>query len=250
MLANIILWVGLYPCLRILIYPYWELKPFLKGMEIMSGALILLQAASLWSLYGWPRRRWHLRPWLSALGLLPVIWLINALVLWVFMEFRLLPEPLLEPLYDSQLFIRRHPWSWTALSFMLSAIGEEIFFRAWLPDYLGQRLRKSAAIGLSALLFALAHLSLHTSAQAFLAYLLFALSLSYVRSCHGLEAAIGVHLLNNILAFVSLGFQFNVLDHLRTQQSIFYLAIALLMAGLFLVGRDIKRLVDKGADAP
>ncbi|WP_218110157.1 CPBP family intramembrane glutamic endopeptidase [Oligoflexus tunisiensis] len=244
------LWVGLHPFLRFVVYPHWELKPFLRSMEIVSATLLLLQVLSLTALHDWRRRCGSPGPWYRALGLLPVIWLLNTLVLWLFMEFHLIPEPLLEPLYDSQLFIRRFPFSWTALSFLLSAILEEIFFRAWLPDFLGRRLKKSAAVLLSAGMFALAHLAPHTSAQALLAYLLFALSLSYVRSFHGIGAAIGVHLLNNLLAFGSQVFSFNIFTQIGAQKGLFYSVLLLLGLGLYWVGRDLVRLVDKGASAP
>ncbi len=250
MISNLIFWVVLHPLLRIVVYPHWELKPFIHSMEFMSAGLLILQVLSLWTLYGWPRERWEARPWVSALALFPVVWLFNSLILWLFMEFRLVQEPLLEPLYDSQHFIRQHPISWTSLGFILSAIWEEIFFRAWMPDFLQKRLRRSAALVLSALLFAVAHISLHTTVQALLAYFLFALSLSYVRSFHGLGAAIGIHLLNNVLAFGSQAFHFNFFAELQAQKSLLYLMLLFLSTGLLLVGRDVLRLVDKGAEAP
>jgi membrane protease YdiL (CAAX protease family) len=103
---------------------------------------------------------------------------------------------------------------------------------------------------LSAILFALAHWSLHTNAQALFAYLLFGLSLSYVRSFHGLSAAIGVHLLNNILAFSSQVFSFNLFARIAAQSMWQSLALLLLAYGIFLIGRDLVRMVDKGAGAP
>ncbi len=249
-IANLFFWIGLHPLLRMLVYPQWELKPFINGMEIISATLLVLQVGSLWTLYGWPRRPWKGQAFWRALGLLPVLWLFNSLLLWLVMEFHLVQDPILEPLYDSQLFIRRYPLSWTALGFLTSGISEEIFFRAWLPDFLQRRCRKSLAIGISALLFAFAHLTPHTNAQALLAYGLFALSLSYVRSFHGLGAAIGVHLLNNILAFSSQVFSFNLFTQLATQPQLQYLLLLLFSSGIFLIGRDILRLVDKGAGAP
>jgi membrane protease YdiL (CAAX protease family) len=248
--ANLFFWVGLHPLLRMLVYPQWELKPFIHGMELLSASLLILQLLSLGMLYGRPRRLGTLPQAWRALALMPVIWLVNSLVLWTVREFHLVQDPILEPLYDSQLFIRRYPVSWTALSFLLSAVLEEIFFRAWLPDYLERRWRKSTAIALSALLFAFAHLSLHTNAQALLAYGLFALSLSYVRSFHGLGAAIGVHLLNNILAYSSQVFAFNLFAQLAQETTLQYLMLLLLGTGIFLIGRDLLRLVDKGAGAP
>lgn len=233
-----------------MVYPQWELKPFIHGMEAMSGTLIALQCASLWTLYGRPRVVPGNFYALKAFALLPVIWLVNSLVLWLLLEFHLVQDPLLEPLYDSQFFIRSYPLSWTALSFLLSGVFEEIFFRAWLPDFLEKRWRKSTAIFVSALLFALAHWSLHTNAQALCAYLLFGLSLSYVRSFHGLGAAIGVHLLNNILAYSSQVFSFNLFARLASQSVWQYPVLLLLGAGIFLIGRDLMRLVDKGAGAP
>jgi membrane protease YdiL (CAAX protease family) len=249
-ILSIMLWVGLHPFLRLVVYPQWDMKPFLHSMEVVSATLLLLQILSLFTLYGWPRRWAPAGPWYRALGLLPVVWLLNTLVLWLFMEFHLIPEPLLEPLYDSQLFIRRHPISWTALSFVVSAILEEIFFRAWLPDFIGRRLTRSVAVLLSAGMFSLAHLAPHSSAQALLAWLLFALSLSYVRSFHGLGAAVGVHLLNNLLVFSMQVHSFNIFTEFGKQKGVFYSVLLLLGCGLFWVGRDIMRLVDKGADAP
>jgi membrane protease YdiL (CAAX protease family) len=249
-IANLLFWVGLHPFLRIVVYPQWELKPFIHGMEIMSATLLGLQFISIGTLYGCHRRQWNVQGWWRAFSLLPVVWLFNSLLLFLLMEFRLVQDPILEPLYDSQHFIRRYPVSWTAFSFLLSGVLEEIFFRAWLPDFLQRRWRKSAAIGLSALLFALAHLSQHTNAQSLLAYGLFALSLSYVRSFHGLPAAIGVHLLNNILAFSSQVFAFNLFAQLASQLSWQYFVFLLLGSGIFLIGRDILRMVDKGAGAP
>jgi membrane protease YdiL (CAAX protease family) len=249
-IANLFFWVGLHPLLRMLVYPQWELKPFIHGMELISATLLVLQLVSIGTLYGWPHRIEKLQNIWRAFALLPVIWLVNSLILWTVREFHLAEDPILEPLYDSQLFIRRYPVSWTALSFLLSAVFEEIFFRAWLPDYLQRRWRKSVAIALSALLFTFAHLSLHTNAQALLAYGLFALSLSYVRSFHGLGAAIGLHLLNNILAFSSQVFAFNLFAHLASQTAMQYVVLLLLGTGIFLIGRDILRLVDKGAAPP
>ncbi|HET9240811.1 MAG TPA: CPBP family intramembrane glutamic endopeptidase, partial [Oligoflexus sp.] len=159
-IVNLLFWIVLHPFLRMFVYPQWELKPFIHGMEAMSAALIALQCASLWTLYGRPRqwvRRHHA---LRAFALLPVIWLVNSLVLWLLLEFHLVQDPLLEPLYDSQHFIRSYPLSWTALSFLLSGIFEEIFFRAWLPDFLQKRWRKSTAVLVSAVLFAVAHWSI------------------------------------------------------------------------------------------
>jgi membrane protease YdiL (CAAX protease family) len=249
-IVNLLFWIGLHPFLRLLVYPQWELKPFIHGMEAMSATLIVLQCVSLWTLYGRPRTFVRPHHVLRAFALLPVIWLVNSLILWLLLEFQLVQDPLLEPLYDSQLFIRSYPLSWTALSFLLSGVIEEIFFRAWLPDFLQKRWRKSTAIFLSAILFALAHWSLHTNAQALFAYLLFGLSLSYVRSFHGLGAAIGVHLLNNILAFSSQVFSFSLFARLATQSVWQYLFLLLLASGIFLIGRDLVRAVDKGAGAP
>jgi membrane protease YdiL (CAAX protease family) len=249
-IINLLFWIGLHPFLRMFVYPQWELKPFIHGMEAMSATLIALQCVSLWTLYGRPQKISRSLHPLKAFALLPVIWLVNSLVLWLLLEFHLVQDPLLEPLYDSQLFIRTYPLSWTALGFLMSGVFEEIFFRAWLPDFLQRRWRKSTAILVSALFFAVAHGSLHTNAQAVIAYLLFGLSLSYVRNFHGLGAAIGVHLLNNILAYSSQVFSFNLFAHLAAQSLWQYLVLFLLASGIFLVGRDFVRLVDKGAEAP
>jgi membrane protease YdiL (CAAX protease family) len=245
-LTNIFFWVGLHPLLRLIVYPQWELKTFIHGMELLSAILLLLQGLSLWSLHGRPYGPWGLaRSW-RALPLLALIWFFNGLVLWLLTEFHLLQEPLLEPLYDNQLFMGRYPISWTTLSFLFSAVGEEIFFRAWLPDFLQKRWRRSVAIVASALLFTVAHLSLHTNAEAWLAYGLFALCLSYVRSMHGLAVAIGVHLLNNVIVVSRQVFDFQLLVDLTTHENMLYVLLFLLGAGVFLVGRDVLRMVDKG----
>jgi hypothetical protein len=80
-----------------------------------------------------------------------------------------------------------------------------------------------------------------------LAYGLFALSLSYVRSMHGLAVAIGIHLLNNVIVFSRQAFDFQLFTELTAHQSMLYLVLLLLGTGFFLVGRDVLRIIDKGA---
>lgn len=248
----ICLWVGLNPILRYWIYPRFDFKTFISVLDAFSALILILEVLCIVYLFGTPRRGWwQPRDYLRGFCLLPFFWLLIGVVLWVLLEFNILQESRFDPIYDSPLYAQRHIFSWTTLGFLASAFLEEAFFRAWLPDTLERRFRRSTALLLSAMAFTLAHLSYQSSSFALVAYFLVALGLSYVRIFHGVGAAMGLHLLNNLLVLGQQILGWNVFSFLSDAGGPWlYLALIPLLAGAAILLQDIKSLMDRGRQGP
>ncbi len=250
------LWTGFNPFLRFWVYSHWDLQSFIKLMDSISLGILILQILGLWLLLrnfgGRQQLEWSgkIGPIVSALCILPVLWLGISLTLYIITEFHLLEDAGFGPLYDSHFFVRQNPLSLTSLAFFTSAILEEIFYRSWLPDFLQRFFRTSVAILLSASLFTFAHASPHTGALALLAIFLVALGFHYVRSNYGLTAVIVLHLLNNTVVFVGAVFSFQIFKFLADHKWAMYgfLLIALVGAGFII--RDFRKLLNKGPTGP
>jgi uncharacterized protein len=91
------------------------------------------------------------------------------------------------------------------LLFPLQAAGEELVFRGWLTQTLGQFLRwRPLVVAIVACVFALAHGSLH-GRYAFFVYFVMSVGLSVVTLLdRRIEIAIGAHAANNILAILGI----------------------------------------------
>lgn len=252
----IVLWTGVNPLLRLAIYPLWSLKQFIQMVEVVSIGILLLEILTLFYAArkltpdyrpAWSCKRLSL---LSAFCLYPVLWLSITLILWVLTEFSLLSDSAAEPLYSSDLFVQEHPWSFTGLSFILSAVLEEAFYRSWLPFVLRKYLRPSLAIGLSCLLFSLAHLSLQASSLALVSVFLVALALSYISLRFGLGAAMLVHGLNNLVVLSSKIFHVALFPSLMGSKLGMWCFFSLSGLGALLMIKDLCYQGTRGPSAP
>lgn len=148
----------------------------------------------------------------------------------------------------------------------LQAAGEEYFFRGYLTQavggfFRGERVALVAAVCVPALLFALAHGA--QDPPIFVDRFAFGLTVGVlVIATGGLEAAIAMHVLNNVVAF-GLGIAFTDMESTLNPssgtwwtlpstltQSLLFLVLALVVARRMGVQRTVRRAVLVGGEGP
>jgi membrane protease YdiL (CAAX protease family) len=169
-----------------------------------------------------PANRWQLY------ALLPVVALAQALLVST-LAFLPLPNWYTGRFQE----LAAHPLLALGLGCVLGPICEELLFRGVLLKGLLRNYRPAVAIGQSALLFGIIHLNPAQSVGAFIIGLV--LGWLYYRT-HSLVLCIGLHMLNNMLAFgamlvPSLADEWTMVRHLGTGWYVGLLAVSTVVLG-------------------
>lgn len=180
----------------------------LSALAVSIACLALLAAVVVIHLPG--RRRaarlrlrplWPVAHWLGAAVL--ALWLLDAAGVVLYQQVLQVPRDAYEWLYA----FAEGPYGWLPLTIAVVGVGpfiEELVFRGWIQRRLERALRPSAAIGLTALLFALVHMIPLLVPYYLLMGLVFGYAAYVSRS---LWAPVVLHMAMNAytLAFVYLG---------------------------------------------
>lgn len=129
-------------------------------------------------------------------------------------------------------------WQNVLLTILIAPIVEEIFFRGMVLRGLLNRYSDRIAIILSALVFALVHMSLVQLLPGFFIGLM--LGYVYVRTRRSLSTVILIHLFNNLISYIFIlygfGEEMHIFENLFAEKWVYYVAylICLFFLGLLL----------------